>query len=35
MNMVEVFPLLFVGAVYITIAVKLIYKSAKRKELIQ
>ncbi len=35
MNMVEVFPLLFVGAVYITIAVKLLYNSAKRKELIQ
>ncbi len=35
MNMVEVFPLLFVGVVYITIAVKLLYNSVKRKELIQ
>ena len=35
MNMVEVFPLLFVGAVYITIAFKLLYNSAKREESIQ
>jgi len=35
MNMVEVFPLLFVGAVFFTIAFKLLYNSAKREELIQ
>ena len=35
MNMVEVFPILYVGAVYITIAVKLLFKSARREEMIQ
>jgi len=35
MNFVNIFPLLFVGIVYISITFKLLYNSAKSREVIE